>query len=75
MADKERDLKDVVKQQSRRGRRPIDIEAVRKRSELAPKLLTLTTEKEFAEAMHAFGPAEGTEEFSAALDAWRGFRS
>jgi len=74
---KRRDLEDVVKEETRRGRRPIDIGAIRKKEErlaLLRKLLTLATEEEFIEAMSAFGLTEGTPEFSEALDAWHAFR-
>jgi len=75
--EKSRDLDDVVKEESRRGRRPIDIGTIRlKRERLAllRKLLTLATEEEFIEALRAFGLVEGTPEFSEALDAWHAFR-
>lgn len=74
---KSQDLKDVIKEEGRRGRRPIDIGTVRKKRErqaLLKKLLTLSTEKEFVEAICAFGLVDGTPEFSAALDAWHEFR-
>jgi hypothetical protein len=78
MNDEEsRDLEDVINEESRRGRRPVDIGTVRiKRERLAllKKLLTLAAEEEFVEAIRAFGLIEGTSEFSDALDAWREFR-
>jgi hypothetical protein len=78
MNDKEsQDLEDVIREESRRGRRPVDIGTVRTKRErlaLLKKLWTLATEQEFTEAIRAFGLVEGTPEFSAALDAWREFR-
>jgi hypothetical protein len=74
---KSRDLEDVMKEEGRRGRRPVDIGTVRlKRERLAllKKLLTLATEEEFIEAIRAFGLIEGKQEFLEALDAWRAFR-
>ncbi len=75
--EKSRDLKDVMKEEGRRGRRPIDIGTVRMKRErlaLLKKLLTLATEEEFIEAIRAFGLIEGMPEFSEALDAWHAFR-
>jgi hypothetical protein len=75
---KDQDLQDVIHEETRRGRRPVDIGTVRlKRDRIAllKKLLTLATEEEFIEAIRAFGLIEGSKEFSQAMDAWRGFRS
>jgi len=64
---KSRDLKDVMKEEGRRSRRPHRVGAAEKGKALA-------TEGEFIEAIRAFGLIEGTQEFSEALDAWRAFR-
>jgi len=74
---KKRDLDDVIREETRRGRRPVDIGTVRQKRErlaLLKRLLTLATEQEFMEAIRAFGLVEGSPEFSEALDAWHAFR-
>ena len=74
---KKRDLEDVMKEEGRRGRRPIDLGAQRKRQDnLASfrKLLVLGTEEEFVKAMRAYGLREGTPAFSACLEIWREYR-
>jgi hypothetical protein len=71
------DLKDVMKEQGRRGRRPIDLDEKRKtlkRLEEMRKLLTLGTEEDFRKAMLAFGIREGSRQFLDALALWREFR-
>lgn len=78
MDKKKQDLQDVIAEDSRRGRRPIDLGAQRARREkLASfrKLLEIATEKEFVEAMLAFGLREESQEFLDALEIWRGYRS
>ncbi len=76
--EKERqDIEDVVKEESRRGRRPVDIGTIRMKREriaLLKRLLAVATEEEFIEAIRAFGLVDGTPEFSEALDAWHEFR-
>jgi hypothetical protein len=78
MADKRtRDLKDVIREETRRGRRPIDLDTVRRKREktaLLKKLLTLATKEEFVEPMLAYGLIEGSPEFLEAPDGWREFR-
>lgn len=77
MGDKERDLKDVIREETHRGRRPMDLDTVRRRRErtaLLNKLLTLASKDEFVEAMLAFGLVEGSPQFLEALDAWHEFR-
>ena len=72
------DLKEVMMEEGRRGRRPVDPEAQRARREkLAElrKLLELGTEAEFIKAVRAFGLREGSREFLEALEIWRGYRS
>ena len=58
---KKRDLEDVIRQETHRGRRPIDIGTIRRKRErdaLLRTLLTLATEDEFIEAIRAFGLVE-----------------
>jgi hypothetical protein len=74
---KSRDLQDVVREEGRRGRRPIDIGTIRQKRErlaLLKRLLAVATKEEFIEAIRAFGLVEGTPEFLEALDAWHEFR-
>ena len=68
-----RDLEQVIKQEGRRGRRPIDLEARRKRTErLADmrKLLLIATREEFLEAMRAAGLNDDSPGFLEALRIW-----
>ena len=77
MDEKKQDLQDVIRQEGRRGRRPIDLKARRERSEkLASfrKYLRIGTEEEFVTAMRSFGLHEGSQAFSDALEAWREYR-
>jgi|HubBroStandDraft_6_1064221.scaffolds.fasta_scaffold542927_1 hypothetical protein len=79
MDDKrKKELDQVMREETRRGRRPIDLEARRKRAEkLADmrKLLTIATEAEFVTAMQAAGLTAGSQEFLEVLRIWRDFRS
>jgi len=66
-----------MREETRRGRRPIDLETRRKRAEkLADmrKLLTIATEEEFVRAMRDAGLSADSPEFLKALRAWREFR-
>jgi len=67
----------VMKKETRRGRRPIDLDARRKRGEMLSdfrKLLTLATEEEFIQAMRAVGLRDGSPQFLDALKIWRDYR-
>ena len=71
-------LEDVMREEGRRGRRPIDLEARRKRAEKLTdmrKLLTIATEEEFLRAMRAVGLTDDSPELLDALRIWREFRS
>jgi hypothetical protein len=73
-----KDLEDVMRTESRRGRRPVDLEARQKRNMLLQdmrKLLTIATEEEFVAAMHAAGLRDGSPEFAEVLRLWRQYRS
>jgi hypothetical protein len=75
--DKDQELRDVMTGQTWRGRRPVDLETLRRKRErdsFLRKLLTLATEEEFVEAMRAYGLADESPEMLAALAAWREFR-
>jgi Mg2+/Co2+ transporter CorC len=79
---KERDKKqsgldDVIREETSRGRRPVNIEERRRRATLLEQcrdLLRLSTEEEFAEVMRASGVAPDSEHFQIALRAWREYR-
>ena len=73
-----KDLEEVRKTESRRGRRPIDLEARRKLHEKEKSMrtyLALATEEEFVKAMHDVGLRDGSPELLDALRAWRSYRS
>lgn len=75
---RKKDLEEVMRTESGRGRRPVDLEARRKRNERLTdmrKLLTIATEEEFVAAMHAAGLRDGTPEFVEVLRIWREYRS
>ena len=76
--DKEQsDLDDVIREETRRGRRPIDIEERRRQERFRREFrmyLRIPTEKEFIEAMLAFGLREDSPQMNEALMIWRTFR-
>ena len=72
-----KDLEDVMRKETRRGRRPMDLDARRKRVQMLNdlrKLLTIATEEEFIQAMRAVGLRDGSPQFLDALKIWRGYR-
>jgi hypothetical protein len=74
---RKKELDEVMREEARRGRRPIDLEARRKRTERLTdmrKLLTIATEEEFLSAMRAAGLTDGSPELLEALRIWREFR-
>jgi hypothetical protein len=74
---KKRDLEEVIREDTARGRRRIDFEARRERAQLLQnfrKLLSLATEEEFLKAMRAAGLRDGSPELLEALQIWRGYR-
>ena len=76
MEKKNQDIKEVMIEDGRRGRRPIDLKSQSERKEkLATlrKLLEIGTEADFVKAMRAVGLHEGSQAFAAALEAWREF--
>jgi hypothetical protein len=78
MDDKrKKDLEEVMRTESRRGRRPIDLEARKQRAEKLKTMrtfLTIGNEEEFAKAMRDAGVADGSPEFLEALRTWRAYR-
>jgi hypothetical protein len=79
MDDKRRkDLEDVMRAESRRGRRPVDLESRReqmRKMESMRRYLALGTEEEFREAMRGVGLRDGSPEFLIALQLWREYRA
>ena len=75
--DKEgKELDDLYREETRRGRRPIDIEE-RKREQRLREMeehLCIATEKEFVDVMRASGLQDGSEELRIALALWHGYR-
>ena len=77
MDDEEPDLEDVYREEARRGRRPIDIEALRERRILRRDYLKLIrdgTEEEFLNALRALGLQDGSQEFEGYRQIWREVR-
>jgi len=75
---RKKDLEDVMRTESRRGRRPIDLETRRKGGEKLQGMrtyLAIATEEEFVKAMLGVGLSEGSPEFLVALRIWREYRS
>jgi hypothetical protein len=69
------DIEEVRQAESRRGKRPIDLEErKRKKSRLRDmeEHLRIETEQEFAAAMRACGLQEDSPKYRAALAIWRG---
>jgi hypothetical protein len=71
---KEDDIRDVMAEEKRRGKRPVDAEALRQRRRYLADLreaLSAKTEAEFRIAMLALGLDEKSEDFAEALRIWR----
>jgi hypothetical protein len=76
--DDKSDLEEVMRQEKRRGRRPIDFEAGKRRAQTLSdmrKLLERANQEEFVAAIRAAGLRDGSPEFSEALRIWRDYRS
>jgi len=72
-----KDLEEVIRKETGRGRRPVDFETRKVRSQrLADmrKLLTLANKGEFTNAMRAAGLSDGSPEFEEALRIWSAYR-
>jgi len=70
---KEQDLEDVMRSETRRGKRPIDMAERRRRTELQRDfrfLLENGSKEEFVKAIRAPGLSEGSAQFEQALTAW-----
>jgi hypothetical protein len=74
---KQAELDDVIREETRRGRRPIDIEERKRQAQLKRDLrmyLRIPTEQEFREAMLALGLRDGSPQLKQALTIWRTYR-
>ncbi len=72
------DIDDVILEETRRGRRPVDQAALRKRRELLRDLrwlLDFGEETEFLKAIRALGLQDGSPEFLNAVQLWRRHRA
>jgi len=75
--EREKDLREVIAEETARGRRRIDTEARRQRAKRlsdARALLSTATKEEFLAAMRAVGLPDGSPELEEALRIWREFR-
>ena len=74
MTEKERqDLADAMAADTRRSKRPIDIDERRRRNELLKDfrfLLDHGSKEDFANAIRALGLKDGSPEFAKALATW-----
>jgi hypothetical protein len=74
---KKAELDDVIREETRRGRRPVDIEERRRQEQIKRELrmyLRIATEEEFRDAMRALGLPDGSPQLDQALEIWRTFR-
>jgi hypothetical protein len=71
---KKDDLRDVIREETSRGRRRVDIEARRERARMLREmrdLLAIGTEEDFLKAMHAAGFAVNPRNREDLLRIWR----
>ena len=71
---KDPDIQDVMREEESRGKRRIDMEALRRREYLLKKIreaLTLRTEREFVEAIRELKLVDDPEKLRALLKIWR----
>jgi hypothetical protein len=74
MPDKDDDLRDVMAEETSRGKRPISAEARRERRELLRGFrdaLHAKTEREFLEILRELGLADDPQKRAEALKIWR----
>jgi len=74
MDPKDSDIQDVMKEEKSRGKRRIDMAALRRREDLLKKFreaLTLRTEREFVDAIRALKLADDPEKLRELLKIWR----
>jgi hypothetical protein len=71
---KDRDIQDVMKEEKSRGKRRVDVEALRRRKDLLKKIresLTLRTEREFVDAIRELKLVDDPEKLRELLKIWR----
>ena len=71
---KDPDIQDVMREEKSRGKRRIDMEALRRREYLLKKIreaLTLRTEREFVEAIRELKLVDDPEKLRELLKIWR----
>ena len=71
---KDLDIQDVMREEKSRGKRRVDVEALRRREDLLKKLrevLTLRTEREFVDAIREMKLADDPEKLRELLKIWR----
>jgi hypothetical protein len=71
---KDPDIQDVMREEKSRGRRRVDIEALRRREDLLKKFreaLTLRTEREFVDAIREMKLTDDPEKLRQLLKIWR----
>ena len=68
---KQGDLNQVMREERRRGRRPIDESLGKARQSLVDELLGERDERVFLSSIRALGLQEGSESWEQALMAWR----
>jgi hypothetical protein len=76
MADdpKNSDIQDVMREEKSRGKRRVDVEALRRREDLLKKFreaLTLRTEREFVDAIRELKLVDDPEKLRELLKIWR----
>jgi phage terminase small subunit len=68
------DIQDVMKEEKSRGKRRVDVEALRRREEILKKIrevLKLRTEREFMEAIRELKLVDDPEKLREILKIWR----
>ena len=71
---KDPDIQDVIREEKSRGKRRVDVEALRRREDLLKKFreaLTLRTEREFVDAIREMKLADDPEKLRELLKIWR----
>ena len=71
---KDRDIQDVMTEEKSRGKRRVDVEALRRRKDLLKKIreaLTLRTEREFVDAIRELKLIDDPEKLRELLKIWR----
>jgi hypothetical protein len=67
-------LHQVIREQKRRNKRPVDEEILHQKELLLDELLAEKDEEKFLDAIRALGLQEDSDEWNAALEAWQAHR-